>query len=164
MRHSLIATTFIGTTLVNGGSALAPVRDGPIAAEITETVRVPALSDGFAEAQPQRFHVVRRGETLWGIAQQELGNAARWPEIFAVNRDVISNPNVIFPGQVVSLPRAPIQPPPVFFHVVRRGDTLSSIAQQELGDAGRWPEIFSRNRNIIRNPHRIFPGQVLVVR
>ncbi|MGE5761132.1 MAG: LysM peptidoglycan-binding domain-containing protein [Gemmatimonadota bacterium] len=101
MRHSLIATTFMGTTLVNGGSALAPVHGGPIAAEITETLRVPALSDGFEEAQPQRFHVVRRGETLWGIAQQELGNAARWPEIFSRNRNIIRNPHRIFPGQVL---------------------------------------------------------------
>ena len=101
MRRRLIATTFIGTTLVNGGSALAQVRDGPITRAITETVRVPALSGELGVAQPQRFHVVRRGETLWGIAQQELGKAARWPEIFARNRNIIRDPHRIFPGQVL---------------------------------------------------------------
>ncbi|MFI7542865.1 LysM peptidoglycan-binding domain-containing protein [Actinoplanes sp. NPDC049599] len=46
---------------------------------------------------------------------------------------------------------------------VRRGDTLSGIADAELGDARRWTEIFLLNRAEIRDPNRIFPGQVLVL-
>jgi nucleoid-associated protein YgaU len=43
------------------------------------------------------------GDALWGIAQQ-LGDASRWPEIFERNREVISNPDRIFPDQVLILP------------------------------------------------------------
>ena len=50
----------------------------------------------------------------------------------------------------------PMQPPPRIY-IVRRGDTLSAIAQRELGDASRWPEIFERNRDVISDPNRIFP-------
>jgi hypothetical protein len=55
-------------------------------------------------ATPARTHVVQPGDTLSGIAQQELGDAGRWPEIFALNRGVINNPDVIVPGQVLLLP------------------------------------------------------------
>lgn len=55
---------------------------------------------------------VRRGDTLSKIAQQWLGDAARWPEIFALNRgthfrDVggtLTNPNLIYPGWTLELP------------------------------------------------------------
>jgi nucleoid-associated protein YgaU len=45
----------------------------------------------------------------------------------------------------------------------RPGDTLSGIARDELGGTGRWPEIFALNRDVVVNPDRIFPGQVLVL-
>jgi DNA-binding SARP family transcriptional activator/LysM repeat protein len=52
---------------------------------------------------------------------------------------------------------------------VRRGDTLSKIAQQWLGDANRWPEIFALNRGThfrdiggtLTNPNLIYPGWTL---
>jgi hypothetical protein len=52
---------------------------------------------------PKTYTVVR-GDTLWGIAKRFLGNGARWPEIHALNRDKVSNPNRIYPGQVLTLP------------------------------------------------------------
>lgn len=46
-------------------------------------------------------------------------------------------------------------------HQVRDGDTLSSIAQKELGDANRYMEIFNANRNILHDPDAIDVGQTL---
>ncbi len=46
---------------------------------------------------PPRIYVVRRGDTLAKIAEQKLGDDNRWREIFALNGDVITNPNRIFP-------------------------------------------------------------------
>jgi len=48
-------------------------------------------------------------------------------------------------------------------YVVQSGDTLSGIAEQRLGDGNRWPEIFDINRELISDPDKIFPGQVLVL-
>ena len=57
------------------------------------------------ENAPQSLtHTVVRGDTLWGIARTFLGDGRRYVEIFELNRDQISNPHWIFPGQVLLLP------------------------------------------------------------
>ncbi|HEV7492108.1 MAG TPA: LysM peptidoglycan-binding domain-containing protein, partial [Rhodanobacteraceae bacterium] len=44
------------------------------------------------------------GDTLSKIAKQFYGNANRWHDIFDANRDQISNPDLIQPGQVLKIP------------------------------------------------------------
>ncbi len=48
-------------------------------------------------------------------------------------------------------------------HEVKRGDTLSAIAREHYGDAGRFPSIVRANPTIISDPNRIFVGQVLKI-
>ena len=48
-------------------------------------------------------------------------------------------------------------------HIVVRGDTLWDIAAKFLKQPYRWPEIWRLNQEEIRNPHRIYPGQVVLL-
>lgn len=48
-------------------------------------------------------------------------------------------------------------------HMVRRGDTLSAIAQAIYGDRRQYPRIVRANPNLITDPDLIFPGQVLKI-
>jgi nucleoid-associated protein YgaU len=46
---------------------------------------------------------------------------------------------------------------------VQPGDSLSKIAKRELGDANKWHAIFEANRDKIKNPDLIYPGEVLTL-
>lgn len=48
-------------------------------------------------------------------------------------------------------------------HVVRQGDTLWGIAATFLKDPWRWPDVWKLNRADIHNPHRLFPGDTVVL-
>lgn len=111
-------------------------------------------------------YTIRSGDTLSGIAQRTMGSgeAAYWNFIYNQNRGTIANPNLVYPGQMIWVPRevaaptptptpTPIPTPPNNSsslpgipgksrpYVIRRGDTLWAIAQRELGNGNRWREI-----------------------
>lgn len=56
---------------------------------------------------------------------------------------------------------APAAAPAARTYTVVAGDSLSKIAQRELGDASRWRAIYDANRDSIKDPDLIHPGQVL---
>ena len=51
----------------------------------------------------------------------------------------------------------------LYVYVVQQGDTLSDIAQQQLGNADRWHDLHSLNQALVSDPDKIHPGQVLVL-
>lgn len=64
--------------------------------------------------QPSNTYTVKIGDSLWKIAQTELGNGSRYPEIYSANQQLIDSENAkrkvrekytIYPGQVLTIPR-----------------------------------------------------------
>lgn len=49
------------------------------------------------------------------------------------------------------------------YHVVKSGDTLSKIAKATLGEAGLYTKIFEANKDILKDPNMIHPGQRLKI-
>jgi nucleoid-associated protein YgaU len=48
-------------------------------------------------------------------------------------------------------------------YTVVAGDSLSKIAKREYGEANAWNRIYEANRDIIKNPDLIYPGQTLKI-
>jgi hypothetical protein len=97
----------VGEDASYGGDVMARLR---LREAREAAVRVIRPSGGEApprpppQAPPPATYTVVRGDTLWAIAKRHLGSGARWPEIHALNKDKVTNPNLIFPGQELVLP------------------------------------------------------------
>ncbi|MEN8809268.1 MAG: LysM peptidoglycan-binding domain-containing protein, partial [Desulfobacterales bacterium] len=65
--------------------------------------------DGIS-APPQaaqvEYYVIQKGDSLSAIAKRYYGNAQDYPRIFDANREVIKNPDLIYPGQKIRIPLA----------------------------------------------------------
>ncbi len=85
--------------------------------QITGSVGTPAKDSGKVTTQPGqtavvgqpqssgKTYTVKAGDSLWSIAQQQLGNAYRWNEVYTLNTSVVGrNPHLIYPGQSLALP------------------------------------------------------------
>lgn len=57
-----------------------------------------------APKQQNKTYTVVRGDCLWNIAKKFYGNGSQYTKIYDANRDKIKNPNLIYPGQVLTIP------------------------------------------------------------
>lgn len=92
----------------------AAIDTGPVSMPPAETAVEHAGGVALAPNAPETY-VVKRGDTLWGIAKMYLRDPWYWPEIWQVNKQ-IENPHLIYPGDTLHLvyvdgrPRIVLQP------------------------------------------------------
>ena len=110
----------------------------------TQTPSDPA-PDTPPESDPEssyREYTVQRGDSLWGIAAEQLGDGSRYTEIMELNG---LNSTEIHPGIQLKLPVQTVSEPAYREYTVQRGDSLWSIAAEQLGDGSRYTEIIELN-------------------
>jgi len=91
-----------GTTSKPAPSAAVPAQE-PAAEEPAEAQ--PQVASAPSEpAEPEADYTVGRGQSLWEIARQQLGDGSRYNEILRLNPGLTRNPDLIFPGQTLRLP------------------------------------------------------------
>lgn len=123
-------------------------------------------------------YVVQPGDSLWSIAEHRLGDPERWNEIFTSNRDrpqpdggMMTDPAIVRPGWILTLPTTTDDAAAAATtYTVTTGDSLSSIAEREQGDASRWPQLFDANNGhpqsdgrSLTDPDLIQPGWTLTL-
>jgi nucleoid-associated protein YgaU/DNA-binding SARP family transcriptional activator len=139
-------------------------------------------------------HHVQDGDTLWDIAEKRLGAGIEWHRIIDANEGVrqadgslvTADTTVLQPGWTLRLP-ADASPDPAAdqdgaraqtagskaaaqTHTVRAGETLSGIAEDELGNADAYPRIVEANKGVkqddgraLDDPDEIYPGWKLQI-
>lgn len=154
-------------------------QSAPLLAE-TPTVAAPAVTADTDEATATATvdYTVRRGDSLWKIAQEQLRDPMRFREIVALNPDALrGRADFIVPGLVLRLPNdAPAieetdeKPRPEETYVVEPGDTLWEIADEKLGTGERYPSIFEASHGTVQadgqrltDPDLIRPGWQLTI-
>ncbi len=134
-----------------GSSAYPPAGSG-YSAGSSGSGYAPSGSAYGAGSSASFVYIVQRGDTLFGIAQRFGVSAAT-----LANVNHLFNPNVIFAGMRLIIPRANNIPPSQVY-VVRFGDTLTGIAIRFN------TSVFAiQLSNHIPNPNLIFAGQRLVI-
>jgi nucleoid-associated protein YgaU len=64
-------------------------------------------------------------------------------------------------GQVNDQMTVAVPAPEAVLYTVKSGDTLSKIAKEQYGNAGKYMVIFEANKPMLKDPDKIYPGQVL---
>ncbi|MDX3370280.1 LysM peptidoglycan-binding domain-containing protein, partial [Streptomyces sp. ME02-6987-2C] len=148
---------------------------------------------GAGSAAP--VHTVRAGESLWSISEEELGDGERWRQIAALNEGHTMADGLVFQSnsflqagwqlqmpaghtiadgdrtQLTARTAAHDEASSVQVVTVDEGDSLSKIAEEELGDSDQWPTVFAASRGTpqpvglpaVTDPDVIYPGQQITV-
>ena len=114
-----------------------------------------------SKLQPTQRMASRSSWLLWSMSAV-LGLAAT--QANATNFPI--TPNQRSTAQQVAaagIPLSELAPNAPDSHVVKRGDTLWDISKLFLKSPWRWPELWGMNLEQIRNPHLIYPGQILIL-
>lgn len=180
----LIATAallFVALPTVSGTAASAtPATHAPSTTSTSTTTpshtpRTPvarplaATKPSAHKASPTSY-TVRLGDSLWSIAEDHLGSGDRYVEIAKLNAELLHGHNdFLRPGWKLALPTTASNAH-ARTYTVKTGDNLSTIAGDQLGDAERWPEIYSASRDTLQpggahlaDPDLILPGWKLTM-
>lgn len=94
---------------VNAGGEVASRIETPFKLEEPSAIAA-SMSDATASGTGVAVRVVQPGNTLWAIARDRYGEGILYVAVFEANRDRIRDPDLIYPGQVFTLPDLPQSP------------------------------------------------------
>ncbi|MCX7886554.1 MAG: LysM peptidoglycan-binding domain-containing protein [Verrucomicrobiae bacterium] len=157
---------------------LEPIRTPPPQSQLLkglDVVQQPELEPDWADFVKQHYPLWRRH--YWGDRGQwgNRGYLVGGPPTNVPPTHTQMTPAPPVPQQPVAEAQPPVTPPVIIetpppkteppakpkTYTVRKGDSLWRIAGRIYGNPFRWPRIYEANKDKIKNPNRIYPGQVL---
>ena len=127
--------------------------------------RIANLQRSLENAKPKYYedtYTVVKGDWLSKIAGYSFiyNDISKWPIIYRANRDQIKDPNLIYPDQILKIPRGLPNEWKVY-----KGECLWRIASypEVYNNAAKWPLIYRANKDKIKNPDLIYPNQIFEI-
>lgn len=186
-RQQIFAAAIVAVALWCGGCATEPKKLEPVQAppppsqllKGLDVVQQPELEPEWADFVKQHYPLWRqhywvdRGQ--WGNRGYLVGGpppqrppteTAMAPLPPAPAQPVVETPPTppVAPPVIIETPAPKPEPPPKpKTYTVRKGDCLWRIAGKIYGNPFKWPRIYEANKDKIKNPNRIYPGQVLKI-
>jgi nucleoid-associated protein YgaU len=108
--------------------------------------------DGSAQEKDGKLHFA--GTVKSDAEANEIWNAIK--TIPDWRTDIVADIKVVAPPASAAAAAAKT-------YTVKAGDTLGAIAKAQLGDAGAYMKIFNANKDLLTDPDKIKPGQVLKI-
>ncbi|MEO1328695.1 MAG: peptidoglycan-binding protein LysM [Pseudomonadota bacterium] len=96
------------TVKVSGAAASQEMKEKVILAvgNVAGVAQVDENLSAKTGGDASSFHTVAKGDTLWAISSKHLGDGSKYMAIFEANRPMLSDPDKIYPGQVLRIPKA----------------------------------------------------------
>ena len=111
------------------------------------------IMQAFSQALPKAENIINN------IRAEKPGHAASAPASVPVSAgSVLPGPEGFKPAAAAAATATAVADR---IHEVKRGDTLSAIAREYYGNAGKYMKIYEANRDQLNDPDKIFPGQKL---
>lgn len=133
-----------------------PVADAMATPPGTQTNDQSSMGSGEFDS-----YSVQTGDTLMKIAFETYGDLYQWRRIFDLNRDKISNANSLPRGLQLKLEK-PATPVAIDRngerYLIKVGDTLGNISGEVYGTTRKWKKLWENNRQLIRDPNKIYAG------
>jgi nucleoid-associated protein YgaU len=121
----------------------------------------PADSTSVAGSGQFEDYTVQEGDTLMKIAFETYGDLYQWRRIYEGNRDRIQDPNAVPKGTVIKVEK-PASAVAIDRngekYLIKPGDTLGRISNDVYGTQSKWRKLWENNRQLIRDPNKIFAG------
>ena len=122
---------------------------------ISENQESPTKTGGIEDK-----YTVKKGDSLWKIAESKLRDGYRWVEIAKLNG--LGNPDLVYAVQELKMPETvEVKLEEVKEYVVKKGDSLLKISVKLYGDGYKWVKLWEVNKSLIRNPDEIEIGMKL---
>lgn len=168
-----IAVPAVGAVLPQPRAQAAVAAQSAAVPETAVDAETPSATRAVDRAQAVQpvteRYTVKRGDSLWKIAEERLGDGTRYVELVTLNEAVLDGrPDFLMPGTVLKVPIPNDSADGSY--VVQPGDTLSEISEEQLGDADAYTSIFEASRDTVQangahlsDPDLILPGWKLTI-